>query len=186
MNKKTVLDKIKQLFTDTEEVVEVSFVDVKTDDGRILRLDDIAVDQAVKEITEDGEVELEDGTYVLEDGNSLVVSAGIITEIVEAEAEAEEEVVVDEEMSKEDDEKVVKEELEEEVVESNPFEVAVLKALEDLKSKFETVEKENNELKEKFEAFGKSASAEHTNTKIEFKAEKAKVKSPLHTALGIK
>jgi len=182
MNKKTVLDKIKQLFTDTEEEVEVSFVDVKTDDGRILRLDDIAVDQAVKEITEDGEVELEDGTYVLEDGNSLVVSGGIITEIVEAEAEAEEEEVVDEEMSKEDDEKVVEEKLEED----NSFEVAVLSALEDLKAKFESVEKENNDLKEKFEAFGKTASAEHTNTKVEFKAEKAKMKSPLHSALGIK
>ena len=182
MNKKTVLDKIKQLFTDTEEVVEVSFVDVKTDDGRILRLDDIAVDQAVKEITEDGEVELEDGTYVLEDGNSLVVSGGIITEIVEAEAEAEEEVVVDEEMSKEDDEKVVEEKLEED----NSFEIAVLSALEELKSKFNVVEKENNELKEKFEAFGKSASAEHTNTKIEFKQENVKFKSPLHTSLGIK
>jgi len=183
MNKKTVLEKIKQLFTDTEEEVEVSFVDVKTDDGRILRLDDIAVDQAVKEITEDGEVEIEDGTYVLEDGNSLVISAGIITEIVEAEAEAEEEAVVDEEMSKENDEEVVKEELEEE---ENPFEVAVLSALEDLKSKFEVVEKENNELKEKFEAFGKTASEEHTNTKVEFKAEKKGFKSPLHSALGIK
>ena len=172
MNKKTVLDKIKQLFTDTEEEVEVSFVDVKTDDGRILRLDDIAVDQAVKEITEDGEVELEDGTYVLEDGNSLVVSGGIITEIIEAEAEAEEEEVIDEEMSK--------------LEEDNSFEVAVLSALEDLKAKFESVEKENNDLKEKFEAFGKTASTEHTNTKLEFKAEKAKMKSPLHSALGIK
>jgi hypothetical protein len=179
MNKKTVLEKIKQLFTDTEEEVEVSFVDVKTEDGRILRLDDIAVDQAVKEITEDGEVEIEDGTYVLEDGNSLVVSGGIITEIIEAEAEAEEEVeeVVAEEMAEEEAEVSVEE---------NPFEVAVLSALEELKSKFEVVEKENNELKEKFEAFGKTASEEHTNTKVEFKAENKAYKSPLHSALGIK
>ena len=85
MDKKTIIDKVKSLFAEAPEQVEeteVKYVDVKTEDNRILRMDDIAVDVAVEEITEDGEVqEIEDGSYVLEDGNTLVIAGGVITEL---------------------------------------------------------------------------------------------------------
>jgi hypothetical protein len=103
MNFKSTLDKIRELIAakdevanqteETNEVVnesEFAPVDVKTDDNRILRVTDLATDGAVTEITEEGEVAVEDGTYVLEDGKSIVVEAGIIKEVIEAAPASEE------------------------------------------------------------------------------------------------
>lgn len=86
MDKKSIITKIKEIFTSAENEAEVpmNFLDVKTQDGRILRVSDIKLEGKVMEITEAGEVEIEDGTYMLEDGISLVVEAGMIKEIVEA------------------------------------------------------------------------------------------------------
>lgn len=70
--------------TTNEIPADLTFVDVKTTDGRILRVSDIAVDATVKEITEDGEVEVEDSTFTLEDGTQLVVVGGIVTEVIPA------------------------------------------------------------------------------------------------------
>lgn len=84
-----LIDKIKALFVaettvaETPTDVETTFKDVKTDEGRILRIDG----DKVTEITENGEIVLEDGTYTLEDGSSIVVVAGLITEDVETPAE---------------------------------------------------------------------------------------------------
>lgn len=84
-----LIDKIKALFVaettvaETPKDVETTFKDVKTDEGRILRVDG----DKVTEITQDGEVAIEDGTYTLEDGSSIVVVAGLITETVEAKIE---------------------------------------------------------------------------------------------------
>ena len=62
MNKKEALDKIRAIFSSEEkleevapvetlateeEVIEVTFVEVKTEDGKILRVDDIAVTSTV-------------------------------------------------------------------------------------------------------------------------------------------
>lgn len=179
MNTKEKIQKItKILFGTEEQEQEVTFVDVKTDDGKILRLDDIAVDQVVQEVSEDGLVEVEDGTYVLEGGASIVVVDGVITEVIEGEEEeATEEEVIEEEMA-----------VEEVVEESN--EDAILKALENVAERIGAIEskftEQDKEVKAKLEEFGKSASVEHTKTKVEFKEENIKPKSKLHIALGMK
>lgn len=85
----SLIKKIKQLFEEIDVVDEVKFVDLKSVDGAILRVSDLAVGASIVEITEDGEVPLEDGEYKLDDGVVLVVEAGVIAEIKEAEAEAE-------------------------------------------------------------------------------------------------
>lgn len=70
-----VMKKITSLFADETPT------DVKTADGRILRLDTAtpAVDTAVQEVTEDGVVDLEDGDYTLEDETVITVVSGKIT-----------------------------------------------------------------------------------------------------------
>lgn len=82
----SLIDKIKELFTEEVAQVEtpIAFVDVKTADGMILRISDMAVDATVVEINENGENPVEDGTYTLEDGNQIVVVGGLIKEIIEA------------------------------------------------------------------------------------------------------
>ena len=149
----------------------------------ILRVDDIAVDQSVQEVTEDGLVDVEDGTYVLEDGVSLVVSGGVITEIMEAEAEEE---VVEEEMSEENADESKEEEEEEkvELEEEDPMEKVVEEIKSYIDSKFESIEKENADLKEKVEKFSSAASESHTDTSVKFKQEKSKKRNPLQVALG--
>ena len=187
MNRKELVNTVKNLLLgEQEEVVEEVFVDVKTEDGRIMRVADIAVDQPVKEITEDGEVDVEDATYVLEDGTSIVVVAGVITEIVEAEAEAEEEVV--EEMAKDEVVEDKEEEKEEEVKleeEEESFEDVLSKALGSIAERLDAIESKFEKVEGKVEEFGKVASANHTETELKFKkVENSKPKSKLHTALG--
>ena len=112
MEKKNIIETIKSLFSNEEEV---KFVDVKTVDGKILRVPDMVVDSSVTEITEEGEVPVEDGEYELEDGIVLVVENGVISEIKEVESEEEEveepveEVVepIEEEMTEETTDELV-------------------------------------------------------------------------------
>lgn len=80
--KKNILKRLSALFAD-EEV----YTDVKTEDGKILRVysGSVAVDVAIEEVTEEGMLALEDAEYKLEDGSTLVVVAGMITEIKEGE-----------------------------------------------------------------------------------------------------
>lgn len=80
MNKKSVIARIKAMFA---EEVEQTFIDVKTQDGRILRASDIVIDGTILEVTEEGEIPLEDNEYVLEEGYTLVVESGVIKEIKE-------------------------------------------------------------------------------------------------------
>lgn len=233
MDKKSILGILKSVFsTETEETQSIQYVDVKTGDGRILRVTDVALEGVVKEITEEGELEVEDGTYILEDGISLVVLGGVIKEIIEPEQE-------DEDMSKEDEknyeemklqdgsvvkveEGVVmagdapaeageyiledgrvlvvgeagalveikeKEEFNDETEEQEVQGVVnhlkdLISQVKDLKSKFESVEKENKELKE---AFSKIPSEVKTSTKIDFSSDsKETVKSPLHYMINKK
>jgi hypothetical protein len=99
--KKTILAKIKDIFT--EENGEVSkFVDVKTEDGTILRVSDMEVGATVTEITEDGEKEVESGTFELEGGVTMVVEDGKISKIDKVD-ELDEEKKEDEEMDEHKD-----------------------------------------------------------------------------------
>lgn len=89
-SKRSMISRLKQIFEDeniesTEENTDAEYVEVKTVDGNILRMEVLALEQSVVEITEDGEIEVEDNTYVLEDGRSLVIEGGVIKEIIEKE-----------------------------------------------------------------------------------------------------
>lgn len=89
--KKTVIERIKALFEGEESA---STMDVKTVDGAILRLSEMAVGATAFEVTEEGEVAVEDGDYVLEDGTVLTIADGLVTELVMP--------MVDEDMEDED------------------------------------------------------------------------------------
>lgn len=95
--------KLKKFFHDLNSafkgVENSTFADVKTQDGLILRVSDLAVDATVEEVTAEGVQSVLDGTYVLEDGMSIVVVAGIITEIMEAMVEEEPVVEVEVEIA---------------------------------------------------------------------------------------
>lgn len=93
--RKEFFNKIKTLFEGVSDDVEL-FLDVKTEDGRVFRVDgeEIKLDVSVKEIVEPAEgdesgdsgiVDIEDGVYKLDDGRSIKLEAGIIVEIIEAE-----------------------------------------------------------------------------------------------------
>ena len=89
MDKKNILTKIKELFNTQEEKFET---DYKTQDGRIIRCygNGLEVGEIVKEITEEGEMDIEDGNYVLEDGIVLNIKGGMIESVGETTDEMEE------------------------------------------------------------------------------------------------
>jgi len=89
MDKKNIFTKIKELFNTSEEKFET---DYKTQDGRIIRCygEGLEVGEMVKEITEEGEVDIEDGNYVLEDGIVLNIKGSMIESIEETTDEMEE------------------------------------------------------------------------------------------------
>lgn len=60
--------------------VEDVTLDVKTEDGKILRIVSTEIEDGaeIKEVTEDGILELADGTYVLEDKSEIIVKEGKI------------------------------------------------------------------------------------------------------------
>ena len=100
----------KLLFTEatpaaetTEEVVEHSFEDAKLVDGTIVRIEPaIEVGATVEVISEDGEtLAAPDASHELENGSVIRTEGGIIVEVLEAEAPAEEEEAKDEEKEEE-------------------------------------------------------------------------------------
>lgn len=172
MTKKDILSKIKSFFSETEEM---KFVDLKTKDGLILRVENLEPEMTIQEVTEDGLVNLEDKTYELEDGLQLVVEGGVIKEIIEPEETEEiEETEVEEEMEVTDYSADINE---------LKSEIATLK---EMISKFELISTQLEELKqvkgdleksnEKFESlnlefseFKKSPTAKPIETKYDFK-----------------
>jgi hypothetical protein len=172
--KKGIIEQIIEIFS-TEEInqeeVEMNFVDVKTADGRILRVSDLALEADVQEMDVDGNlIAVADGDYELESGEVISVLDGKIAEISspeeeEAEDAAEDAVPVAAQMSAENlDEEV--ENLEFESLISNLKElVAEVKAL---KEGFESIKNENEELKASVEKFAKTPSAEETKKVIDF------------------
>jgi hypothetical protein len=76
----------------TEEVVEHSFEDAKLIDGTIVRIEPaIEIGATVEVISEDGEtLAAPDASHELESGSIIRTEGGIIVEVLEAEAPAEE------------------------------------------------------------------------------------------------
>lgn len=81
MNYSEIVNKIKFLFSG--EQAEQAFVDIKTVDGLILRVDgEIAVGAKVQQIAEDGTLaEIADSEVSIEGGSILVIAGGVITAI---------------------------------------------------------------------------------------------------------
>jgi hypothetical protein len=79
--KKTIISKIKEIFSDETLDETLKFVDVKTEDGTILRVSDMEVGASVTEVTEDGEKAVESGTFELEGGVTMIVEDGKISKI---------------------------------------------------------------------------------------------------------
>jgi len=179
MEKKSILNKIAGLFT-TEVEETISFVDVKTMDNKILRVSDMAIEGTVEEIQEDATlIPVEDGDYVLEDGVVISVAAGVITEISTPEEEAAdtEEEMAPTEVAVEEME-VAEETFEEEVVESAE-ELEFINSLKEmiadvkeLKEKFNSIEKENIEIKEEVAKFSKAPSVTETSTQVNYSKNK--------------
>ena len=97
--KKNLLEEIKSLVFDTEEL---EFLDVKTSDGIVLRVQELTEGQEVSIISEDGENVSGAADYTLEDGKVITVDeSGVITAIMDAEQEVEQEV--EEEMNEDVD-----------------------------------------------------------------------------------
>ncbi len=126
MDTKEKIAAISKIVFGSEEVVEETFLDVKTSDGVVLRVSELAEGATVTIISEDGENVSGAAEYVLEDGATVVVDEnGVITSVMEAEEEVEE-VVEEEEMSEEE-------------VEVNPLEERVAQLEDLILSKFSEV-----------------------------------------------
>lgn len=164
MNKKNILEQIKELFStenednteavENTETVEVSFVDVTTEDGRLMRAQALEVGEAVVEIIDEEEVAVENGDYLLEDGRVLEVSDGLIAAINEVTEEEEEEVEVDE-----------------------TFEAIKLLfdatngKIQTLENRITELEDDKKELTDRFNKMAGLPSENPTNTKVEFKTQ---------------
>jgi len=87
----------------TEEVVEHKFEDMKLVDGTIVRIEPaLEVGATVEVISEDGEtLPAPDASHELESGSIIRTEGGLIVEILEAEAPAEEEEAKEEEKEEE-------------------------------------------------------------------------------------
>jgi len=87
----------------TEEVVEHKFEDMKLVDGTIVRIEPaLEVGATVEVISEDGEtLPAPDASHELENGSIIRTEGGVIVEILEAEAPAEEEEAKEEEKEEE-------------------------------------------------------------------------------------
>ena len=138
--KKSLFEKVKALLAE-DEVKEQAFLDVKTSEGVVLRVDEVAEGATVTIISEDGENVSGAADYTLEDGTTITVSEeGVITSVMEAEGEDEvgNEEVAEEEMQEE-----------EVVAEVNPNDERIAKleeSIEKILSQFEAM----NEQVEKF------------------------------------
>jgi hypothetical protein len=88
MEKKSIIEKIKALFNETEETPR--YVEAKTVDGKILRSNDFVAENEIFEITEEGEVKIEEGEFETVDGYKITITEGKITSILEPVAENEE------------------------------------------------------------------------------------------------
>jgi TATA-binding protein-associated factor Taf7 len=186
-----ILDKIKELFSKSEGT-EMKFIDVKTADGRIMRTEEVQPDYKVTEITEEGEIDVEPGTYVLEGNIEIVVGEGsIITDVREVEVveeemekkeeeeEEEKEEMESEEEKEEEVESEEKEEEKEEEMEVTPEEqtAIITEVMQILEPRIAALEASIAELKammvgvtEEFNEFSKAPADAPTDTRVKFTA----------------
>lgn len=134
-DKRNIIETIRGLVFNSETTDIAKFVDVKTEDGRILRVTDMVVGAEVTEITEDGETAVEDGIFELEGGVIVQVEEGKISEIERIDEEAEEENKEEEkeevEADKHKDEEVKEEMDKSEVLEGEEIEEKVEEKVEE-------------------------------------------------------
>ncbi len=92
----------------SEETTEETFGEIKTADGELTLKyegDELAEALAIFVITEDGDIPAPDGTHALEGDISISTEGGVITSIVDAEVEAESEEEMSEETELSEEEK---------------------------------------------------------------------------------
>jgi hypothetical protein len=92
----------------SEETTEETFGEIKTADGELTLKyegDELAEALAIFVITEDGDIPAPDGTHALEGDISISTEGGVITSIVDAEVEAESEEEMSEEAELSEEEK---------------------------------------------------------------------------------
>jgi hypothetical protein len=81
---------VELLQSEVEVEVEAKFEDVTLEDGTKAKHEGVGTPLVL--VTEDGEVNAEDGSYTLDNGTVVMVAEGLISEITEAEAEMNEEI----------------------------------------------------------------------------------------------
>ncbi len=159
--------------SNSEEVVsEKSFGEINTADGELTLVydgEEIAVGLPIFVKTDDGNVPAPDGEHALEGGVIIETEGGSITEIKEAELEEEEEIAAEEhedEVEAEEHEEKMSEEVNEteELIKAisemvNGEFKSLRKEIEDIKTKFETVNG-------KVEKFSLQPAAERTKAEI--------------------
>jgi hypothetical protein len=98
--KKSIIEKIRAIFEEEKE--EMTYMDVKTADGKILRVTEMVIGGLVKELTEDGEVDIEgEVEFTTEEGFTVMVKDGVIEDIKEPVVEELEEDKKEEEVEEE-------------------------------------------------------------------------------------
>ena len=132
MNKKEILSAVRNMFF-SDNTTE-TFMDVKTRNGVILRIEDMTPGVSVHEVSESGINPVEDGEYILEDGTTLVVVEGMIEEIIEPTEDNSEADSVTAEVEMTADTIVVEAEV---IVEAEPM---VDEVTEEVKPEYATIE----------------------------------------------
>lgn len=186
MDKKSILSQIKSLvFSTEEEVVEQVFLDAKTTDGLIVRVEGEAFvkEALLRIVSEDGEFPAEAGSYTLENGTVIeTAEGGLIINVTEAEVELEEETAEIVELEEEEEEEVV---VEEELEEDNKEEEYKIEDLIKRMGEIEEMIKKMSESNEKVEEFSKIVSdkidsfIKDTPAQLEFKSIKTEYKSTI-------
>jgi hypothetical protein len=98
--KKSIIEKIRAIFEEEQE--EMVYMDIKTADGKILRVTEMVIGGLVKELTEDGEVDIEgEVEFTTEEGFTVMVKDGVIEDIKEPVVEELEEDKKEEEVEEE-------------------------------------------------------------------------------------
>lgn len=98
--KKSIIEKIRAIFEEEKE--EMVYMDIKTADGKILRVTEMVIGGLVKELTEDGEVDIEgEVEFTTEEGFTVMVKDGVIEDIKEPVVEELEEDKKEEEVEEE-------------------------------------------------------------------------------------
>lgn len=177
-DKKTIIDKIKEMVFAEEAPVneeETAVLDIKADDGSILRIEGETLEEgvAISIVTEEGVEPIPSAEYIIEEGTKKITTdedskVASIEEVVEES---------EEEMNAEETEEVVEEEMKAEDAEPSMEDRMKLieEALDAINEKFSKVETGINEMTEKVKAISDEPAEEEIKIKkTGFAATKAK------------